>query len=76
MARKTKKHPEAKIWVMIPEDVVTHLATPENLLGRDDEDDLELGVRIDMAVQEIAQALVESGRPLKHLHLLRESVEC
>ena len=67
----------ARILLVIPEDVVTGLATPANLLGDDRDDDVEPGLdlRIEMAFQEIAQALAETERPLSHLHLLREALD-
>ena len=34
-----------------------------------------LDLRIEMAFQEIAQALAETGRPPSHLHLLREALD-
>ena len=68
-------HP--KILLTIPEDVVARLAVPAHLLGCDRDDDVEPGLelRIEEAAQELAQALVATGRPLRHLHLLREALE-
>jgi len=62
---------------VIPEEVLTNLATPESLLGDDGDDDVEPGLelRIEEAAQELAQALIETMRPLRHLHLLRESLD-
>jgi len=62
---------------VIPEEVLTTLTTPESLLGEDGDDDVEPGLelRIEEAAQEIAQALIETKRPLRYLHLLRESLD-
>lgn len=65
------------ILLVIPEEVLANLATPASLLGDDGDDDVEPGLelRIEEAAQEIAQALLETGRQLRHLHLLREALD-
>ncbi len=57
-------------WLILAEAVLSRLAAEENLPDRDDGgEDAEL--ELDIAYSEIAQALVETGRSLKHLHVLR-----
>jgi len=69
--------PQRPILLQIPEAVLAILTTPESLLGEDGDDDVEPGLelRIEEAAQEIAQALLETGRQLRHLHLLREALD-
>ncbi len=74
------KEPRSKspLMLVISEEVLSRIVARENLLGEDrTEGDIaaELDRTIDMAVSEIAQALVETGRPLRHLHLLRVSLD-
>ncbi len=59
----------------IPEDVITCLIDPGQVAGADDETDSALANAIDVAAGEIAQALVETGRPLAQLHGLRTAAE-
>ena len=63
--------------VLLPEGVVARLGAREDLLeGETAADvDAELDLDLDVAAAEIAQALTETGRPLRHLHLLRVSAE-
>ena len=63
--------------VLLPEGVVARLGAREELLeGETAADvDAELDLDLDVAAAEIAQALAETGRPLRHLHLLRVSAE-
>ena len=64
--------------LVIPEDILSQITARENLLVEDDtagDVAAELELAIDMAVSEIAQALVETGRPLRYLHLLRVSLD-
>ncbi len=58
-------------WLVLPEELLSRLAAKENLLG-DDGGDVDAGLALDLAVAaaEVAQALAETGRPLRHLHLL------
>ncbi len=74
MARMGK----AVAYVCLPEDVLSGMAARENLLedgagGGDVESELDLELAV--AASEIAEALVETGRALGHLHILRLSLE-
>ncbi len=67
-----------QILLEIPEDVLTRLLDPGEVFGAvADEGDLEaaVGDRIDLASAEIAPALVETGRSLSYLHVLRAALE-
>ena len=64
--------------LVIPEEVLTKLLDPAEVFGAvADEHDLEAATeyRADLASAEIAQALVETGRSLSYLHVLREALE-
>jgi len=75
--RKKGSKPRRGIRLVIPEEVVTRLTRPEDLLGMDRDDDVEPGLelRIEEASQEIVQALVETGRSLRYIHVLREALD-
>jgi hypothetical protein len=75
--RKRRRKARGEILLSVPEQIVVRLAVAEHLLGDDRDDDVEPGLelRIEEASQEIAQALIETGRPLRHLHLLREALD-
>ena len=64
--------------LVIPEATVTRLIDPAEIFGAGaDADDLAAATesRVDLAAVEIAQALVETGRTLSHLHVLRAALE-
>ena len=66
------------ILLVIPEDLLTQACAWSSIVGpRTDEDEVEprLALRCEHAQAEIALALVETGRPLNHLHVLRESLD-
>jgi hypothetical protein len=58
----------------IPEDVVTRLIDPAQVLPDDETEDAAANA-LDEAACEIAAALVATGRPLAHLHALRTSAD-
>jgi hypothetical protein len=58
----------------IPEDVVTRLVDPAQVLPDDEAEDVAVNA-LDEAMCVIAAALVATGRPLSHLHALRTSAE-
>lgn len=65
-----------RLMLVIPEDVVTRLIDPEQVVAADDaEIDAALTNQIDAAASEVAQALAETGRSLAHLHALRTAAE-
>ena len=73
-----ERRPGRRIMLAIPEDVLTRLLDPGEVFGAvADEGDLEAatGYRIDLASAEIAPALVETGRSLSYLHVLRAALE-
>ena len=75
---KTERRPGRKITLEIPEEVLTRLIDPGEVLGAvADEGDLEAatGYRIDLASAEIAQALVKTGSSLSYLHVMRTALE-
>jgi len=58
----------------IPEDVVTRLIDPAQVLPDDEAEDAAANA-LDEAACEIAAALVATGRSLAHLHALRTAAE-
>lgn len=73
MAAKRKRAPK-RLLLAIPEDVVTRLIDPEQVLPGDEAEDAARDA-LDEAACEIAAALVATGRPLSHLHALRTAAE-
>jgi hypothetical protein len=69
-ARKKPRRPK----LAIPEDAVTRLIDPAQVLP-DDEAEQAATNALDEAACEIAAALAATGRPLAHLHALRTSAE-
>lgn len=63
-----------RAMLAIPEDVVTRLIDPAQVLP-DDEIEEAAANALDEATGEIAAALVATGRSLAHLHALRTSAE-
>ncbi|MHC4137372.1 MAG: hypothetical protein ACYTDU_10305 [Planctomycetota bacterium] len=64
--------------LVIAEDVLSRVSAREDLLGGEEsagDVDAELDLTIDIAASEIARALVETGRSLRYLHLLRVSFD-
>ena len=77
MSKSTPKPRPA--LVALPEDVLSRLLSRRSVfdagMNSDDEVDAALAYRVDIAVGEVAKALVETGRPLSHLHLLVDALE-
>lgn len=60
----------------IPEDALLRLVDAEQLATDDDpEIDAALANQVDVALGEVAKALVATGRSLAHLHALRRAAE-
>lgn len=74
MAKRRRPRRKALLLV-VPEDVLARLAAEENLPGDDDDAEAGFALRIEEATREIAAALVETGRPLRHLHDLRLAID-
>ena len=60
-----------KLMLQIPEDLAIQLGSPDQLPSIEDED---AAVQLAEAVSEVAQALIETARPSRHLHALRLSI--
>jgi len=74
-ARNRGRTPKT-MMLAIPEDVVARLIDPDQVSGGDDAEVARaLTNQIDVAVGEIAEALVAAGRPLASLHALRTAAE-
>jgi len=70
------ERPAARLMLTIPEDRVTRLIDPGQVVAADDaEIDAALTNVIDVAAGEIARALAETGRALAPLHGLRTAAE-
>jgi len=70
------ERPAARLMLPIPEDRVTRLIDPEQVVAADDDEvDTALTNVIDVAAGEIARALAETGRSLSPLHALRTAAE-
>lgn len=60
----------------IPEDILLRLVDGEQLAEDDDpEIDAALANQVDVALGEVAKALVATGRSLAHLHALRRAAD-
>lgn len=73
-----RKRKAKRLLLTIPEEALTKLLDPAEVFGAvADEHDLEAATeyRADLASAEMAQALVETGRSLSYLHVLREALE-
>jgi hypothetical protein len=73
MAAKKRRGPK-RLALAIPEEVVTRLIDPAQVLP-DDEIDAAAACALDEAACEVAAALAETGRPLANLHALRTAAE-
>ena len=77
--RKEDARPQAAVpLLVIEEQALSRVSAHENLLSGEDsagDVEMELELTIDVAASEIAQALVQTGRSLRYLHLLRVSLD-
>lgn len=75
-AEAPRRRGTKRLMLAIPEDVVTRLIDPAQVLG-DDADEVESALvnEIDAAVGEIAEALVAAEKSLRPLHALRAAAE-
>ena len=73
--RSKTSGPATGLWLNIPEEVLARLAVAENLPALDEDVMAGTGLVIEEAQREIAQALLETGRPLRHLHALQLAID-